>query len=153
MQRGCVEYLSELVQPMMACVSESESRVRYQAVEALYNCVKMARGAALAHFPLLLDALARLAGDPEPQVRQAAELLDRLVKDVVTESPALEVGTVVRLLRERLYSRAPPQRQLMAGWVCVLDAVPALDLLPHLPDLLDPLFKMLDDPNPEIRRM
>lgn len=78
--QGCTVYLSELLHPIVACVSEGESRVRYLAAEALFNVLKIARGATLAHFPLLFDALARLAADPEPQVRQGAELLDRLVK-------------------------------------------------------------------------
>lgn len=72
--------MPELVHPIVACFSESESRVRYQAAEALFNVLKIARGEALAHFPLVFDALARLAADPEPQVKQGAELLDRLVK-------------------------------------------------------------------------
>lgn len=78
--QGCVEYMSELIHPIIACFSESESRVRYQAVEALFNVVKIARGDTLLHFPLVFDALARLSADSEPQVKQAAELLDRLVK-------------------------------------------------------------------------
>lgn len=72
--------MTELIHPIIACFSESESRVRYQAAEALFNVVKIARGSSLTHFPIIFDALARLAADSEPQVKQAAELLDRLVK-------------------------------------------------------------------------
>ncbi|XP_045537393.1 protein VAC14 homolog isoform X1 [Papilio machaon] len=151
--KGCVAHLSELLHPMAACVREGESRVRYLAAEALFNVLKIARGAALPHFPLVFDALARLAADPEPQVRQGAELLDRLVKDIVTESGELEVSALVPLLRERLYARGACARQFAAGWVAALDALPALPLLPHLRDLLDPLLHMLDEPHPEIRRM
>ncbi|CAG9137234.1 unnamed protein product [Plutella xylostella] len=78
-------YLPELLQPIIACCSEAESRVRYQAAEALYNVLKIARGAALAQFAPLFDALARLAADPEPQVKQGAELLDRMLKDSYRE--------------------------------------------------------------------
>lgn len=78
--QGSAAHLSELLHPMAACVREGESRVRYLAAEALFNVLKIARGDALPHFPLVFDALARLAADPEPQVRQGAELLDRLVK-------------------------------------------------------------------------
>ncbi|XP_013162479.1 PREDICTED: protein VAC14 homolog [Papilio xuthus] len=151
--KGCEAHLSELLHPMAACVREGESRVRYLAAEALFNVLKIARSAALPHFPLVFDALARLAADPEPQVRQGAELLDRLVKDIVTESGELEVSALVPLLRERLYARGACARQFAAGWVAALDALPALPLLPHLRDLLDPLLHMLDEPHPEIRRM
>ncbi|KAF9422396.1 hypothetical protein HW555_001986 [Spodoptera exigua] len=151
--KGCIDYLPELVHPIVACFSESESRVRYQAAEALFNVLKIARGEALAHFPLVFDALARLAADPEPQVKQGAELLDRLVKDIVTESQTFELAAFIPMLRERIYTRNAFGRQFIVSWVSVLDAVPDIDLIVHLPELLDGLFKMLDDANAEIRRM
>ncbi|CAB3250954.1 unnamed protein product [Arctia plantaginis] len=151
--KGCIEYLPELIHPIVACFSESESRVRYQAAEALFNVLKIARGAALAHFPLVFDALARLAADPEQQVKQGAELLDRLVKDIVTESQTFELASFIPMLRERIYTRNAFARQFIVSWVSVLDAVPDIDLIVHLPELLDGLFKMLDDTNSEIRRM
>ncbi|XP_026320504.1 protein VAC14 homolog isoform X2 [Hyposmocoma kahamanoa] len=151
--KGCVAYLPELIHPILACFSESESRVRYQAAEALFNVVKIAREHTLPHFPLVFDALARLAADPEPQVKQGAELLDRLVKDIVTESASFELAAFVPLLRERMYTRNAFARQFLVSWVAVLDAVPDIHLLEFLPELLDGLFKMLDDPNSEIRRM
>ncbi|XP_048483551.1 protein VAC14 homolog [Plutella xylostella] len=146
-------YLPELLQPIIACCSEAESRVRYQAAEALYNVLKIARGAALAQFAPLFDALARLAADPEPQVKQGAELLDRMLKDIVTESPNFEVSSIVGLLRERMYTRSAFGRQFAVSWVAVLDAQPGAALAPLLPELLDPLLNMLADPVPEIRRM
>ncbi|XP_075980928.1 protein VAC14 homolog [Anticarsia gemmatalis] len=151
--KGCIEYLPELIHPIVACFSEGESRVRYQAAEALFNVLKIARGAALAHFPLVFDALARLAADPEQQVKQGAELLDRLVKDIVTESQTFDLSSFIPMLRERIYTRNAFARQFIVSWVSVLDAVPDIDLIVHLPELLDGLFKMLDDANPEIRRM
>ncbi|XP_012546864.1 protein VAC14 homolog isoform X2 [Bombyx mori] len=151
--KASVDYLPELTNPIVACFSESESRVRYQAAEALFNVLKIVRGASLSQFPVIFDALAKLAADPEQQVKHAAELLDRLLKDIVTESGSVELSSLVGLVRERMYTRSAPARQLAVSWVAVLDAVPDLNVLAHLPDLLDGLFKMLDDPNPEIRRM
>ncbi|XP_050352282.1 protein VAC14 homolog [Nymphalis io] len=151
--KGSITYIGELTHPIVACLGESEARVRYAATEALFNVLKIARDAALTQFPLVFDALARLAADPEPQVRQGAELLDRLVKDIVTESPCLELSRVVPLVRERMYTRSAAARQFAVAWVSALDAAPALGLRRHLPELLDGLFTVLDDPNPEIRRM
>lgn len=151
--KGCIEYLSELVHPIVACFSEGESRVRYQAAEALFNVLKIARADSLTHFPLVFDALARLAADPEPQVKQGAELLDRLVKDIVTESQTFDLASFIPMVRERIYTRNAFARQFIVSWVAVLDAVPDIDLIVYLPELLDGLFKMLDDANPEIRRM
>ncbi|XP_053614567.1 protein VAC14 homolog isoform X2 [Plodia interpunctella] len=151
--KGCADYLPELTSPIVACLSESESRVRYQAAEALFNVLKIARGLSLQQFPALFEALARLAADPEPQVKQAAELLDRLLKDIVTESSSFDLAAFIPMVRARMYTRNAFARQFIVSWVAVLDAVPDVDLLPHLPELLDGLFKMLDDPNQEIRRM
>ncbi|XP_041984410.1 protein VAC14 homolog isoform X1 [Aricia agestis] len=151
--QGCVTYLSELTHPIIACLGESEARVRYAATEALFNVLKIARSDSLTLFPIVFDALARLAADPEAQVRQGAELLDRLVKDIVVESGRVTLTSLVPLLRARLAARAAGARQFAVGWVCALDAAPALGLRAHLPELLDPLMAVLDDPNPEIRRM
>lgn len=57
------------------------------------------------------------------------------------------------MLRERIYTRNAFARQFIVSWVSVLDAVPDIDLIVYLPELLDGLFKMLDDTNSEIRRM
>ncbi|XP_072942818.1 protein VAC14 homolog isoform X2 [Epargyreus clarus] len=151
--KNCPMFVGELTHPIVACLGEGEARVRYAAVEALFNVLKIARGSALVHFPLIFDALARLAADPESQVKQGAELLDRLVKDIVTESPTFDVAAFVPLVRERLYTRAAAARQFAVAWLSALDAAPALPLRAHLPDLLDGLFTILDDPHPEIRRM
>ncbi|XP_023938413.2 protein VAC14 homolog isoform X2 [Bicyclus anynana] len=151
--KGCDLYIGELIHPIIACLGESEARVRYGATEALFNVLKVARSATVTYFPLVFDALARLAADPELQVRNGAEVLDRLVKDIVTESAELELAAIVPLVRERMYTRSAASRQFAVAWVSALDAAPALGLRRHLPDLLDGLFTVLDDPNPEIRRM
>lgn len=81
------------------------------------------------------------------------EIVNNALQDIVTESPSFELAAFVPLLRERMYTRNAFGRQFVVGWLAVLDAVPDIDLVPHLPDLLDGLFKMLDDANAEIRRM
>lgn len=71
----------------------------------------------------------------------------------MSESGTVDVSLVVPLVRERLYARSAAARVFGVGWLSALDASPALGLRAHLPLLLDPLFTVLDDPNPEIRRM
>lgn len=39
-----------------------------------------------------------------------------------------------------------------AGWVSILDSLPDIDLLTHLPQFFDGLFHMLSDQNKEIRQ-
>ncbi|XP_063168787.1 protein VAC14 homolog isoform X2 [Candoia aspera] len=79
-------YLKELIEPVLTCFSDADSRLRYYACEALYNIVKVARGSTLPHFNVLFDGLSKLAADPDPNVKSGSELLDRLLKILVLES-------------------------------------------------------------------
>lgn len=74
------QYTEELVLPILVCFSDSDSRVRYFACESLYNVVKVSRSAVLPHFAEIFSALSKLAADPEQNVKNASELLDRLMK-------------------------------------------------------------------------
>ena len=62
--------------------------------------------------------LPQLADDPDPSVKNGAELLDRLIKDIVTEKPAFDVDEFIPLLAERIHTIKPHVRQVwlrMAG--------------------------------------
>lgn len=45
---------------MLTCFNDADSRLRYYACEALYNIVKVARGAVLPHFNVLFDGLSKV---------------------------------------------------------------------------------------------
>ncbi|KAF2012158.1 ARM repeat-containing protein [Aaosphaeria arxii CBS 175.79] len=81
-------YLEEIVPPVLACFSDQDARVRYYACESMYNIAKVAKGEILVYFNQVFDALCKLAADSELSVKNGAELLDRLVKDIVSESAA-----------------------------------------------------------------
>lgn len=145
-------YLKELIEPVLTCFNDSDSRLRYYACEALYNIVKVARGAVLPHFNLLFDGLSKLAADPDPNVKSGSELLDRLLKDIVTESNKFDLIAFVPLLRERIYSNNQYARQFIISWIHVLECVPDIHLIDYLPEILDGLFQILGDNSKEIRR-
>ena len=90
---------------------------RYHACESLYNIVKVARGGCLPYFTHIFDALARLATDQEGSVRSGAEALDRLMKDIVSESPAFDLVSFMTMLRERIMTQSTAARQFLVGWV------------------------------------
>lgn len=54
--------------------------MRYYACESLYNVIKVARGSVLPHFGDIFNALSKIATDSEQSVKNASELLDRLMK-------------------------------------------------------------------------
>ncbi|KAG2228205.1 hypothetical protein INT45_010997 [Circinella minor] len=78
-------YLDIIVPPILSCFSHQDSRVRYYACESMYNIAKVAKGEVLRFFNSIFDALCKLAADPTLTVKNGADLLDRLIKDIVSE--------------------------------------------------------------------
>jgi hypothetical protein len=121
--------------------------------------------------------LFQLAADSELSVKNGAELLDRLVKDIVSESAAsyvsildykektgdnrserssLELPTAfslakfIPLLEERIHVLNPFTRTFLVSWLTLLDTIPDLELVYYLPAFLGGLFKFLGDPNRDV---
>lgn len=71
----------------------------------------------------------------------------------MTESGLFDLVGFMPLLRERIYTKNPFGRQFVIAWVSVLDAVPNMDFIIFLPEILDGLFRILEDPTPEIKKI
>ncbi|KAI1193478.1 vacuolar protein 14 C-terminal Fig4p binding-domain-containing protein [Nemania serpens] len=87
-------YLETIVPPVLACFTDQDARVRYYACESMYNIAKVAKGEILRYFNHIFDALCKLGADSELSVKNGAELLDRLIKDIVSESAATYVSVL-----------------------------------------------------------
>ncbi|XP_020277156.1 protein VAC14 homolog isoform X1 [Asparagus officinalis] len=146
------QHLDEIVPPVLNSFLDQDSRVRYYACEALYNIAKVVRGEFIVFFNSIFDALCKLSADSDANVQSAAHLLDRLIKDIVTEGDQFSIEEFIPLLRERMNVLNPYVRQFLVGWITVLDSVPEIDMLGFLPDFLDGLFNMLSDSSHEIRQ-
>ncbi|KAJ2658108.1 hypothetical protein IWW48_004206 [Coemansia sp. RSA 1200] len=81
-------FLPHIVPPIVSALSDGESKVRYFACESLYNVTKVSRGHILRWFNDIFDGLARVTADSVKTVKDGADYLDRLVKDVVAEQAA-----------------------------------------------------------------
>lgn len=122
----------------------------------------------------------QLAADSEMSVKNGAELLDRLVKDIVSESAASYVSVLrtpeeslvapneddaavppelstafslpkfIPLLQERINVINPFTRTFLVSWITLLDSIPDLELVAYLPSFLGGLFKFLSDPNQDV---
>jgi vacuole morphology and inheritance protein 14 len=79
-------YLEQIVPPVLACFVDPDSKIRYFACESFYNIAKVCKGEILMYFNEIFDALSKLAADTELSVKNGAELLDRLLKDIVCET-------------------------------------------------------------------
>lgn len=146
-------YVGELVKPVLDSFSDQDHRVRYYACEALYNISKVCRGFVLPYFNEIFDGLSKLSSDTDQNVKNGTELLDRLIKDIVTESSVFDLRAFIPLLREKLYVKEPCPRQFIVSWIAILDAVPDINMLVLLPEILHGLFEILGDTNPEISKM
>jgi vacuole morphology and inheritance protein 14 len=121
-----------------------------------------------------------LGADSELSVKNGAELLDRLIKDIVSESAATYVSILhttedggvdsdqdatessiqlpmafslarfIPLLKERIFVLNPFTRTFLVGWITLLDSIPDLELVTYLPEFLGGLFKFLSDPNRDV---
>lgn len=130
-------HLAELLRPVLASFSDQDPRVRYYGCEALYNIAKVARASCVSHFNNVFDGLFKLSADTDTQVQSGMQLLDRLMKDVVTEADNFDIDAFMPLLRERVYVVNPFSRQFIVGWIATLDSVPDIELLAHLPVFFD----------------
>ncbi|XP_028392821.1 protein VAC14 homolog [Dendronephthya gigantea] len=151
-----VAYLQDLIPPVLSCFYDQDSRVRYYACEALYNISKVAKEAVLPFFNSIFDGLSKLASDTDPNVKSGADLLDRLVKDIVTESASFDIVSFIPLLRERMLTTNAFAKQFIVSWIIVLDSVPDLNMIDHLPEILDGIFMIFQDQSAhsaEIRKM
>ncbi|KAJ4317946.1 hypothetical protein N0V84_007087 [Fusarium piperis] len=173
-------YLAKIVPPVLACFTDQDARVRYYACEAMYNIAKVAKGEILVYFNSIFDQLCKLGADSELSVKNGAELLDRLIKDIVSESASSYVSILeappsfdgddkvsltddahlptafsltrfIPLLKERIWVINPFTRQFLVGWITLLDSIPDLELVTFLPDFLGGLLKFLSDQNADVR--
>ncbi|KFG82388.1 hypothetical protein MANI_028264 [Metarhizium anisopliae] len=140
-----------------------------------------ARNGGLIGLAAAAIALGPLGADSELSVKNGAELLDRLVKDIVSESAASYVSVLeapprfdgddkaivedqqvslptafslsrfIPLLKERIWVINPFTRQFLVGWITLLDSIPDLELVTYLPDFLGGLLKFLGDQNTDVQ--
>ncbi|KAI5789980.1 putative vacuole-associated enzyme activator complex component [Pyronema domesticum] len=184
---GVAKYLDQIIPPVLACFQDQDARVRYYACESMYNIAKVAKGEILPFFNQVFDSLSKLAADPELSVKNGAELLDRLVKDIVAESAATYISVLqppspednimesasdeynsptyaddtefpmafslprfIPLLKERIHVINPFTRTFLVSWIVLLDSIPDLELVTHLPAFLGGLFRFLSDQNQDV---
>ncbi|KAF6775226.1 hypothetical protein AHF37_05825 [Paragonimus kellicotti] len=145
-------YFKSIIPSVLRTMHDNDARVRYYACETLYNVMKITRRETLSFLGEVFDAVSRGVADPDMNVRKGAIQCDRLLKEIVTEPDFVDLSIIVSLLRERIYTNNPHSRQFIVSWTTTLHAIPGLKISTYLPQLLDGLFRILGDPNPDIRR-
>lgn len=145
-------YLDIMVPAVLKSFNDADVRVRYYACESLFNIAKVARNPILRWFSEIFIGVCKLVSDTDVDVKNGASLLDRMLKEIVLEGDTLDMERFVPLLRAHMSIQNPYVRQLLVGWITTLDSVPGIDMVDHMPNLLEGLFDMLSDGNREIRQ-
>ena len=65
--------------------------------------------------------------------------------------PAFSLPKFIPLLAERIYTLNAFTRMFLVNWINLLDSIPDLELISHLPAFLKGLLQFLSDPNDDVR--
>jgi len=147
------EFISKVTPPVLQACTDPDSRIRYYALEALYNISKSTRPAILACSEKIFDVLFRLCSDPDLSVQNAASILDELMKTSIgRDAPTFPLDAFLTKLVDCMAVDSSPQRLFLLGWISLLDGLPRADvrLLRALPHLLPGMLDFLGDPAPEV---
>ena len=60
MRKDVAAYLDDIIPPVLGCFSDQDSRLRYYALESMYNIAKVAKGEILLYFNEVFDALCKV---------------------------------------------------------------------------------------------
>uniref|UniRef100_A0A061SJN4 Vacuole morphology and inheritance protein 14 n=1 Tax=Tetraselmis sp. GSL018 TaxID=582737 RepID=A0A061SJN4_9CHLO len=139
------EYLPQVMPPVLESITDQDSRVRFYAVESLYNIADIAREGMLPFMNKAFDGLFRVSADADDHLRSAVPYAENLLKDIACNSPEFDIARFIPELAARMDSTKPYNRRFILGWIEALASSTMVDILVFLPDLLDGLLAMLSD--------
>lgn len=153
-----VDYLNEIIPPVLTCLTDQDPRVRYYACESMYNICKVSRAHCLIFFNEIFDSLSKLAADPELSVKNGADLLDQQLKDIVVEhhhpdfsssnsqTPiSFSLPSFIPMLADRIHTLNVATRLFLISWIVTLQGIPDINIIKWVPDFIDGLLNMLSD--------
>ncbi|KAH3731718.1 VAC14 protein [Pelomyxa schiedti] len=137
------DYLTFLFPPIFKCFYDPDPRIRYYALEAMYNVAKATKESILVYFNELFDACCVLVDDPTEAVNKATNILDTYAKDTVTQACTLNLERFIPLLHMRIVSSRPNVQAFLVSWLVVLNSVPDIDIVKYVAEYLEGLFEFL----------
>lgn len=145
-------YLDVIINPILLCFNDQDSRIRYFACESMYNIAKVSKSNLLPYFDQLFENLIKLSSDTEISVKNGSELLDRLLKDIIIDNANLiNLDNYLTLIEKRIYVVSPFTRIFLISWLTIFDSISDLQILNHLSKILDGLFRYLSDNSVDVK--
>eukprot|EP00439_Symbiodinium_sp_Y106_P007669 s6888_g1.t1 len=107
----------------------------------------------LPYIPTIFDGISRLFADVNTEVRHAAMVLDKLLRDIVTSAAAhgkdqlskFPAETFVQQLGQRMKFKNPNIRQLCLGWTTLILGINGMEAVRYTPIFINEVFDMLAD--------
>lgn len=171
-------YLDPIIEAMLICLGDPDTRVRYYACEAMYNVAKVAKESILRHFNPIFDQLCNMSIESDAPTKNGSALLNRLLKDILTEQsvdprphhdplnsvsnhreqPLIDSKTsrfnlpgFLPLLTERMNVGERLSKSFLVDWISLLNSIPDLELIIYLPAFLGGLMEFLSDSNSDVK--
>lgn len=149
--------LESLLIPVIELFRDSDSKIRYAAVETMYNISKICRIQVLDKFDIIFKSMSELFADTDSNVKKAIEKLDLLLKTLVVECEAnLKVFNSIKfmnIIREMLIGSTNIHVQKsLVSWIIVLDSIPNFSIISYLPNYLEGIFLLLGSKQDDVRK-
>ena len=153
---NCANLFHYLLKPVVTCFRDIDPRIRYAAVESMYNIARVCRQQVLHHFNDIFRGMIELFADVDNDVRRAAQQLDSILKSIVVETEADKDHFNSQAFMEMTYEmirtvRNPSVQQMLVSWLSALDSIPSFDMLQYLPKFLEGLFCMLSSQSKDVK--
>lgn len=84
-QTNSTPFIKKIIPSMLPFFYDPNDLVRFYSCESLYNIAKILKGEILSYFNEIFDILCSVTIDPINNVKGAASILDKLIKDIVIE--------------------------------------------------------------------
>ena len=144
------DFLPSIVPPILQAFSDNDSRVRYYACESMYNIGKVAKLHILEWFNEIFDQLTKLSIDAELSVKNGAELLDRLIKDIVSEQSMYFTAEMVKDDEEhpltsppmKIYPPVPGTTRILGGTSTTFNLPRFIPLLKERIQIVNPAGRL-----------
>jgi vacuole morphology and inheritance protein 14 len=73
-------YTGLMIDPILPCVTDTDARVRFYAIESLFNVTKVGREHVIPSFTDMFISIGSAVTDLDQQTRSGVESLDKLLK-------------------------------------------------------------------------
>ncbi|CAG9332147.1 unnamed protein product [Blepharisma stoltei] len=146
----------DLIEQALNCFGDQVPKVRYHAVEVLYNIAKACKEQVIQHLSVIMKCLTYLYSDRNNEVKSAAEKLDCLLKlylvDTGADQEIFDSVEFLETIQEVINQTTHPDVQkFIISWLIILNSIPSFNLLDYLNYFFEGLFLMLESSKIEVQ--